>query len=187
MRRLHPVSKFGTGSPLELPLLGTGLGIAAAHQSHEFLRRRLVAAADVAALLRHRPGHPGTFRSQQILSQGRRRLDRRPGSVVCEDFNRWLTGSAGQPFIANIDVAIAHDCHPLLEVRRNSTHDCMERLQVVGVSRTYRCFGSQRLRCKQRFSTRERLKSRTRLRTLRSFRASHPRLWPRSAIERPAQ
>jgi hypothetical protein len=78
------------------------------------LWRRLIAATDVAALLRHRSRNPGTLRPQGILP-----VDPRLAGAVTKNFNRWLAGFAGQLFIANIDVAIAHDCHPLLEVRRN--------------------------------------------------------------------
>jgi hypothetical protein len=85
----------------------------------------LVAATHVAALLRHRRGNPGTFRRRDILLISPRLV----GGIVTQSVNRRLAGFAAQLFIANIDVAIAHDCHPLLEVRRNSTHDCMERLQ----------------------------------------------------------
>jgi predicted NUDIX family NTP pyrophosphohydrolase len=56
----------------------------------EFLRRRLI--AEVATLLRHRGGHPWRFRLEGIWS-----VDPK------------LTGLAGRGFIANIDVAIAHD------------------------------------------------------------------------------
>ena len=117
MRRVHPVSGIlmreltAALDAGRTAALGPRLGIAAAHQTHEFLRRRLVAATDVAALLRHRAGNPGPFRPQGIVL-----IDPRLGSRT-QNFNRWLAGFAGRVFIANIDVAIAHDCHPLLEVR----------------------------------------------------------------------
>jgi hypothetical protein len=61
----------------------------------EFLRRRLV--AEVATLLRHRGRNPRPFRLEGIWS-----------------VDPQLAGLAGRGFIANIDVAIAHDKNPLL-------------------------------------------------------------------------
>jgi hypothetical protein len=88
------------------------LGIAATHQSHEFLGGRLVTAPVVAALLRHRAGNPRPFGPKGIWL-----VDPRGGP---RSFNRQLAGFAGRVIIANIDVAITHDCHPLLEVRHNA-------------------------------------------------------------------
>jgi hypothetical protein len=116
-----------------LPLLRPGFGIAAAHESHELLRCGMVVAAHVGALLRHGPGNSRTFGFRKTLAVEKTLpIDRWPGRAVSRDFNRWLAGFAGQPFIANIDVVIAHDCHPSLEYV--TTHECMERLQAVDVS-----------------------------------------------------
>lgn len=71
----------------------SGLGLTAAYQLHEFLRSRSVAA--VALLLRHGATNPGPLRFR-------------------------LTWFAGRGFLANIDVAIAHDDYPLLKVRHNA-------------------------------------------------------------------
>jgi hypothetical protein len=61
----------------------------------QFLRRRLVAATAVAALLRHGGAESRRFRSR-------------------------LARFAGRGLIANIDVAIAHDCYPLLKLFDNA-------------------------------------------------------------------
>jgi hypothetical protein len=58
---------------------------------HQFLRGRLVTAAAVTALLRHR--------SANLRPRGRQ------------------AGFANSALIANIDVAIAHDCSSFVEAR----------------------------------------------------------------------
>jgi hypothetical protein len=72
---------------------------------HEFLRRRLVAATIVAALLRHRATNSALpcFEGIVLLAV-----------ALCHAFHDRLAGFAGRGFIANINVAIAHDCYPLL-------------------------------------------------------------------------
>jgi hypothetical protein len=72
-----------------------GLGIAVAHQLHQLLRRRLIAAAAIAVLLRHRATNPWPLRFRRA-------------------------GFAGRGFVANIAVAIAHDCYPLLKLNHNA-------------------------------------------------------------------
>ncbi|MGY3608591.1 MULTISPECIES: hypothetical protein [unclassified Bradyrhizobium] len=61
------------------------MGIAAAHEAHKLLLRAFIVTHDVDVLLRHRTRH--------LL----------------------LAGFAGRGFLANIDVAIAHDCDPSLD------------------------------------------------------------------------
>jgi hypothetical protein len=97
------------------PWLGPGFGVAAADQSHEFLRCRYVAA--VAALLRHRTTNPYPFCFQGILVVDPR-FERAvtPSQVL----NDRLSGLAGRGFIANIGGATAHDCHPLLKLGHNA-------------------------------------------------------------------
>jgi hypothetical protein len=72
-----------------------GPGIAVANQLHQLLRRRLIAAAAVAVLLRHRATNPWPLRFRRA-------------------------GFAGRGFVANIAVAIAHDCYPLLKLSHNA-------------------------------------------------------------------
>jgi hypothetical protein len=72
----------------------------------EFLRRGDV-AAKFAALLRHGATTP--------FLQGR--VDPQFGRA---DISRRLAGFAGRGFIANVDVAIAHDCDPLLRRFHNA-------------------------------------------------------------------
>jgi hypothetical protein len=72
----------------------------------------LVAPAVVAALLSHGAGNPGPFRPKGILL-----IDPRTGT---RSFNHWQAGFAGRVFFANVDVAITHDCHPLLKIRHNA-------------------------------------------------------------------
>ena len=97
------------------PWLGSGIGIAAAHQLHEFLRSRLVAA--VAALLRHRAANLRALGFQRILF-----VDPRLGRAVTsgQTVEDRLAGFAGRGFIANIDVAIAHDWNPWLSWDHNA-------------------------------------------------------------------
>jgi hypothetical protein len=76
-----------------------------------------MAAAAVAALLRHRGTNPGP------LGFGCNRLVDPPlGRTValCHLLNYGLAGFAGRGFIANIDAAIAHDCYPLLKLHHNA-------------------------------------------------------------------
>jgi hypothetical protein len=49
-------------------------------------------------------------------------IDRRLGRSITpnQPLDDRLVGAAGRGLIANIDVAIAHDGHPLLEVRHNA-------------------------------------------------------------------
>jgi hypothetical protein len=94
-----------------------GFRIPEAHQLHEFLRSRLVAPAAVAALLRHRATNPWPlgFRCNRLV-------DPPLGSAValCHLLDYRLAGFAGRGFIANIDVAIAHDYYPLLKLHHNA-------------------------------------------------------------------
>jgi hypothetical protein len=103
-----PLRRIGAGAD---PRLGAGFGVAAAHQVHEFLRRRLIAATAVAALLRHCDTNPWPFFLQGIWF-----VDPQLGTTVGlrQTPNNRLAGLAGRGFIANIDVAIAHDENPLL-------------------------------------------------------------------------
>ncbi len=113
MRRIHSVrgADLGLlrGSARADPRFGPGLGVAVAHQLHEFLRRRLVAATAVAALLRHRGANPRPFFLQRRWFAGPQ-LGGAAGP--CRTLDDRLAGSAGRGFLANIDVAIAHDKIP---------------------------------------------------------------------------
>jgi hypothetical protein len=75
----------------------------------------LVAA--VTALLRHRATNLGPLCFRGILS-----IDPLLGGAVTlrHTLNTRLAGFAGRGLIANIDVAIAHDCYPLLKVHHNA-------------------------------------------------------------------
>jgi hypothetical protein len=88
--------------PLELPLpqlgssdtgLEAGLGIATAYQAHKLLRRAFIVTHDPGVLLRHRTRHLR------------------------------LAGFASRGILANIDVAIAHDCDPSLDWGQKLTRD----------------------------------------------------------------
>jgi hypothetical protein len=85
-----------------------GLAVAASDQLNEFLRRRHI-AAKLAALLRHGAANAWGVRG---------RIDPRFGRAGSPTFNYRLTGFAGRGRIANIDVAITHDCCPLFEERK---------------------------------------------------------------------
>jgi hypothetical protein len=80
------------------------------HEVHEFLWNRQVAGAAFIALLRHRPADPLP------------RLARLPQRDVGtrQTLNDWLAGFAGRGGVANLNVAIAHDCHPLLKSDHNA-------------------------------------------------------------------
>jgi hypothetical protein len=82
---------------------------------HEFLRCRYVTA--VAALLRHGTTNLYLFCFQGILfaypGLGR-------AITPSQLLNDRLCGFAGRDFIANIDGATAHDCHPLLKLGQNA-------------------------------------------------------------------
>jgi hypothetical protein len=94
-----------------------GFRIPEADQLHEFLRSRLVAPAAVAALLRHRATNPRPlgFRCNRLVDPPLGRA-----VALCRLRNYRLAGFAGRGFIANIDVAIAHDCYPLLKLHHNA-------------------------------------------------------------------
>ena len=83
--------------------IGARFGVAVAHQLHEFLRSRLVAAAGVAALLRHRAANSFGF-------QGIFPLDPEFGRAksCSHTIDVRLAGVAGAAFAAN-DVALSHD------------------------------------------------------------------------------
>jgi hypothetical protein len=117
----------------------------------------LVAATEVTALLRHRPGNPGTLRPQWIL-RWILPLDPRLGGAVSQNFNRWLAGLAGQLFIANIDVAIAHDGYPFFEVKHNVR--LPKRVASPGVKSAATMFRFSASELRRPLLTRERLKSR---------------------------
>src|SRR5450631_1118357 len=153
------------------PWFGPGLGIAVAHELHEFLRSRLVAAAAVAALLRHRAANPFCFRGIWLV-------DPQLGRAFSHSqiFADRLAGFAGRVFLANIDVAIAHDCYPLLV--SDTILNCPEKLHSVPLRQHSLGSADQALRFIDRrpaegFSTRQRLKSRAWHRTRQPPRASH--------------
>jgi len=102
------------------------------------LRHRFIAATAVAALLQHRAANGGPLCFQRIWF-----LDPPPGSTVApsQSLNDWRAGFAGRGFVANIDVAIAHDCDPLL--RSDFNANCQEKLHGVWLSRPHRYFGSR--------------------------------------------
>jgi hypothetical protein len=67
-------------------------------------------------------------------------------------FINLLAGFAGRGFIANIDVAIAHDCYPSLDLN----DDNAQRLGKVArhpLSLPDQCFGSRRPGMRSRFFT----------------------------------
>jgi hypothetical protein len=76
------------------PRFGPGRGVTVAHQLYEFLRRRLVGAAGIAALLRHRAANSLGFRRIGSLGYG-------------PTFDDRLAGVAGRAFVAN-NVALSH-------------------------------------------------------------------------------
>jgi hypothetical protein len=84
---------------------------------NELLRSRFIAASVVTALLRHGATHPGSLGFQGVWF-----VDPQLGRAITprHTFNNRLAGFAGRGFIANIDVAIAHDCHPLWKLRHNA-------------------------------------------------------------------
>jgi hypothetical protein len=106
------------------------LGLAAAHQLHEFLRGRLIPATDVAALLRHRATNLGRFPLFGRAVTLRHTLNYRPA------------GFAGRGFIANIDVALSHDCYPLLNLHHNAQP--LRKVARPSIESPYPCFGSRR-------------------------------------------
>jgi hypothetical protein len=117
----------------------------------EFLRRRFAAA--VAALLRHRAANPFCFRG--IWS-----VDPQLGRAVShsQTFGDRTARFAGRGFIANIDVAIAHDCYPLLESDHNAELPrkvAQRSLESVDQALRFTIIGLPK-----GFSTRQRLKSR---------------------------
>jgi len=97
---------------------GRDLAVAASDQMHEFLRRRYV-AAKFAALLRHCATKARGF-SFPLCLQGRVDPQFGRADTSRQIFNRRLAGFAGRGFIANIDVAIDHDCYPLLRRVHNA-------------------------------------------------------------------
>jgi hypothetical protein len=126
---------------------------------HEFLWSRFVAATAVATLLRHRATNLWPFRLHGILSVGSQ-----PGSA----------GSAGRGFIANIDVAIAHDWNPLLKLDDNAR--LLIKIAVRSVESADQVLRFTAVDLSNRFSTRERLKSRTMPRTRRWWVAQGPQV-----------
>jgi hypothetical protein len=72
----------------------------------------LIAPADVTALLRHRATIPRPLGF----------VDPPLGRAIAVGHlvNYWVAGFAGRSFIANVDVAIAHDCYPLLKLHHNA-------------------------------------------------------------------
>jgi len=74
----------------------------AAHQSHEFLRRRLVAV--LVALLRHGATNPWPFRLSGSLAIERQSTGAlTPGRA----FDRWMDAFAARNGVADSDVAFA--------------------------------------------------------------------------------
>jgi hypothetical protein len=61
----------------------------------QFLRRRLITAAKVAALLRHGDTNPWAFLAQRLCFEGPQ--------------GGWAVAFSGRGFNANIDVAVAHE------------------------------------------------------------------------------
>ena len=89
----------------------------AAHQMHEFLRRRYMSAAAVAMLQRHGATSPDPVRFRWASA-----VDPQLGRAVrlSQTFNRPPTGFADQAFVANIDAAAAHDVVPGFGIRTNA-------------------------------------------------------------------
>ncbi|MGC2809248.1 MAG: hypothetical protein WA303_02595 [Bradyrhizobium sp.] len=82
----------------------------ATHEVHEFLWDRLVAGTAFIALLCHRTTDP-LPRFARLRQSGVR---------TRQTLNDRLAGFAGRGGIANFNVAIAHDCHPLLKSDHNA-------------------------------------------------------------------
>src|SRR5882757_1272956 len=115
-RNLNDISlSLHWGGTRAHPSFRPGFGVAAAHQLHEFLWCRFVAA--VAALLRHCDTNPWPLDFQGSLV-----VDSQIGRAVApsQALNDWLSGFAGRSFVANIGGATAHDCHPLLKLGHNA-------------------------------------------------------------------
>src|SRR5258705_12406038 len=85
------------GGTRAYPWFRPGFGVAAAHQLHEFLRCRYVAA--VAALLRHGDTNPWPLGFQRSLL-----VNSHIGIAVApgQSLNDWLSGLPGRRFIPNI-------------------------------------------------------------------------------------
>jgi len=78
------------------------------HEVHEFLWNRTVAATAFIALLCHRTANPLPRLAHLLHARAMQTLNDR------------LAGFAGRGGIANFNVAIAHDCHPLLTSDHNA-------------------------------------------------------------------
>jgi hypothetical protein len=95
------------------------------HEVHESLWNRTVAGTAFITLLCHR------------TADALPRFARLPqsGARTRQTLNDWLAGFAGRGGIANFNVAIAHDCHPLLK----SDHNALPPLKVASarVSRRF--------------------------------------------------
>jgi hypothetical protein len=78
------------------------------HEVHELLWNRQVAGPALIALLCHRTADPLPLAG---LPQS--------GVGTGQTFNGRLAGFASRSGIANFNVAIAHDCHPLLTSDHN--------------------------------------------------------------------
>jgi hypothetical protein len=107
------------------------------------LRGRFIAAAAVAALLRHRAADFRPFRFHRVLQRT---------FSVDPRFGRF----AGRGFIANIDVAIGHDWNPLLrfdhnaqlpkKVARGSIESAGRMLRFMVVERPWRLFHQRKVK-----------------------------------------
>ena len=107
----------GSAGPDRGRIPGSVLGLVTTHEVHEFLWNRQVAAASFIALLPHRTVDPLPRFARLPQSNVRTR----------QTLNDWLAGVAGRGDIANFNVAIAHDCHPLLK----SDHNAQPPLKVA--------------------------------------------------------
>jgi hypothetical protein len=78
------------------------------HEVHELLWNGQIARTALIALLCHRTADPPPFAGLP-----------RSGFGTGQTLNGRLAGFASRSGIANFDVAIAHDCHPLLTSDHN--------------------------------------------------------------------
>jgi hypothetical protein len=130
---------------------------------HEFLRGRFVAATAIAVLQRH-----GATNLDRLFLPGIWIVDPQRERAVTprQTFNDPLAAFAGRGFLANIDVAIAHDKNPFeyIATRGYSEKAADRSTEPAGAMLRVTVGGSP-----SRFSTRERLKIRPICRTRRSL------------------
>jgi hypothetical protein len=134
-RRIRDLSPYRAPARPD-PWFRSRFRIAVTHQMHEFLRGRFVAATAIAVLQRHCATNlDRLFRPRIWIVDPRRER----AVTSRQIFNDPLAAFA-RGFLANIDVAIAHDQNPFECI---ATRGYSEKLQIVRSSRPERCFGSR--------------------------------------------